>query len=102
MLANAGTEQQALLDAATLTWTPTGTGKADSNNEEGWTLLPNKQVLTVDTRNGTNSCSHFTNAASFISVLFRLFVVQPDVTLTELEYQCFPIVAGLYRALSVR
>lgn len=55
MLANAGTEQQALLDAATLTWTPTGTGKADSNNEEGWTLLPNKQVLTIDTRNGTNS-----------------------------------------------
>ena len=55
MLANAGTEQQALLDAAKLTWTPTGTGKADSNNEEGWTLLPNKQVLTIDTRNGTNS-----------------------------------------------
>jgi hypothetical protein len=55
MLANAGTTQQALLNAATLTWTPTGTGKADSNNEEGWTLLPNKQVLTVDTRNGTNS-----------------------------------------------
>jgi hypothetical protein len=55
MLANAGTNQQALLDATTLTWTPTGVGKADSNNEEGWTLLPNKQVLTVDTRNGTNS-----------------------------------------------
>jgi hypothetical protein len=55
MLANAGTSQQALLNAATLTWTPTGAGKADSNNEEGWTLLPNKHVLTVDTRNGTNS-----------------------------------------------
>jgi len=24
-------------------------------NEEGWTLLPNKQLLTVDARNGTNS-----------------------------------------------
>jgi hypothetical protein len=55
MLANGDTRQQARLDAATLTWTETGTGKADSNNEEGWTLLPNKQVLTVDTRNGTNS-----------------------------------------------
>jgi hypothetical protein len=55
MLANAGTSQQALLNATTLTWTPTGVGKADSNNEEGWTLLPNKQVLTVDTRNKTNS-----------------------------------------------
>ena len=55
MLANADSSEQALLDATTLTWTPTGTGKADSNNEEGWTLLPNKQVLTIDTRNGTNS-----------------------------------------------
>lgn len=55
MLANADTFEQALLNAATLTWTATGSGKADSNNEEGWTLLPNKQVLTVDTRNGTNS-----------------------------------------------
>ena len=55
MLANSYTSQQALLNAATLTWTPTGAGKADPNNEEGWTLLPNKQVLTVDTRNGTNS-----------------------------------------------
>jgi hypothetical protein len=55
MLANAATKEQALLNATTLTWTPTGAGKADSNNEEGWTLLPNKQVLTIDTRNGTNS-----------------------------------------------
>ena len=55
MLANAGTMEQALLNPTTLTWTPTGKGKTDSNNEEGWTLLPNKQVLTIDTRNGTNS-----------------------------------------------
>ncbi len=55
MLANAYSTQEALLNAATLTWTPTGKGKADINDEEGWTLLPNKQVLTVDARNGTNS-----------------------------------------------
>jgi hypothetical protein len=55
MLANAYTPQQAILDAATLTWTATGAGKADINDEEGWTLLPNKQLLTVDARNGTNS-----------------------------------------------
>jgi hypothetical protein len=55
MLANADTSQQAILNAATLTWTATGMGKADINNEEGWTLLPNKQLLTVDARNGTNS-----------------------------------------------
>ena len=26
----------------------TGSGKFDEHDEEGWTLLPNKQVLTVD------------------------------------------------------
>jgi hypothetical protein len=55
MLANGDTSQEALLNPTTLAWTATGSGKADSNNEEAWTLLPNKQVLTVDTRNGTNS-----------------------------------------------
>ena len=42
-----GTES-ALLDASTLTWTITGAGKDDINDEEGWTLLPNGTVLTVD------------------------------------------------------
>ena len=48
MVANCCTREQALLNAKTLTWTPTGTGKFDVNDEEGWTLLPNGQVLTVD------------------------------------------------------
>jgi len=42
---------EALLDAATLTWSPTGTGKEDSNDEEGWTLLPDDTLLTVDANN---------------------------------------------------
>jgi hypothetical protein len=48
MLADALTRDTALLDARTLTWTPTGTNKFDVHDEEGWTLLPNKKVLTVD------------------------------------------------------
>jgi hypothetical protein len=48
MQANCCTEQAALLNARTLTWTPTGKGKFDPNDEEGWTLLPNGQVLVVD------------------------------------------------------
>jgi len=48
MQADCCTNQQALLDAHTLTWTPTGVGKFDDNDEEGWTLLPNGEVLTVD------------------------------------------------------
>ena len=44
-----------LLNASNLTWTNTGSGKADSYTEEGLTLLPSGKVLTVDTQNGTNS-----------------------------------------------
>ncbi len=44
------TVDDALLNAKTLTWTVIpGTGKNDPNDEEGWTLEPNGQVLTVDT-----------------------------------------------------
>jgi hypothetical protein len=55
MMASCCTTEAALLDATTLTWTSTGTGKADSYSEEGWTLLPNGKVLTVDVWNGTES-----------------------------------------------
>jgi hypothetical protein len=61
MLANCCTTQQALLNASTLTWTSTGTGKFDENDEEGWNLLPGGKVLTVDAYvnlndpNGTDS-----------------------------------------------
>jgi len=48
MQANCCTKDEALLDPRTLTWTPTGSGKFDIHDEEGWTLLPNKKVLTVD------------------------------------------------------
>lgn len=49
MIASKLSRQQALLDAKRLTWTLTGAGKHDVNSEEGWTLLPNGKVLTVDT-----------------------------------------------------
>lgn len=48
MLGNCCTTEAALLNPRNLTWTPIGTGKFDSNNEEGWTLLPGGKVLTVD------------------------------------------------------
>jgi hypothetical protein len=48
MQANCCTKESALLDAKTLTWSPTGTGKFDPNDEEGWNLLPSGQVLAVD------------------------------------------------------
>jgi hypothetical protein len=48
--------QQALLNPSTLTWTVIAApGKADPKSEEGWTLLPSGNVLTVDLENGTAS-----------------------------------------------
>lgn len=38
----------AIFNPGTKTWTPVGTGKFDVYDEEGWTLLPNGKVLTVD------------------------------------------------------
>ena len=45
----------ALLDPATLIWTAGGGGKTDRNDEEGWTLLPDGTVLTVDALNAPNA-----------------------------------------------
>jgi len=68
MQADCCTNQDALLDPKTLTWTATGPGKFDIHDEEGWTLLPNKQVLTVDAYvgqyNPTGMNSEFYNPAS--------------------------------------
>ena len=48
--------QMAELDPATLEWTAMGSsGKADFNAEEGWTLMPDGSVLTVDVLNNPNS-----------------------------------------------
>ncbi len=55
LLGNCCGNTQALLDEATLTWTTTGAGKADTNSEEGWTLLPNGKLLTADVFNQPNS-----------------------------------------------
>ncbi len=55
MLSDCCSSSQYLLNASNLTWTFTGSGKADRNSEEGWTLIPNGNVLTVDASNSTNS-----------------------------------------------
>jgi hypothetical protein len=52
MLGQISSKQAAVLNEATLKWNiVNGTGKSDNNGEEGWTLLPGGNVLTVDTGN---------------------------------------------------
>src|SRR5207253_9745049 len=46
----------ALLNATTLTWTATGTGKFDIYDEESRALLPDDTVLTADAYVGTGTC----------------------------------------------
>jgi len=55
MLGQNISEATAFFNAKTLNWTLKGTGKADTFSEEGWELLPNGTVLTVDTQNTDNS-----------------------------------------------
>ena len=58
MMANCCTTDQAILTKVSpATWTPTGAGKADINDEEGWTLLPSGNILTVDANNPTDLTS---------------------------------------------
>jgi hypothetical protein len=61
MMGGHATTQQALFNPADLTWTITGSGKADKNSEEGWTLLPNGAVLVVD----CNHPGNLTNSELF-------------------------------------
>ncbi|HYM76251.1 MAG TPA: hypothetical protein VE377_09770 [Candidatus Dormibacteraeota bacterium] len=56
MVGNKLTKQDAILNPKTLTWTVLpGAGKADFDAEEGWTLLADGSVLTMDVKGAPNS-----------------------------------------------
>lgn len=94
MQANCCAIQQATFNPKTLGWTNiTNTGKADSFDEEGWGLLPNGDVLTVDAQRAPNSevynptTKKWTSAGSTIVRLedpgsqeVGPFVLRPDGT----------------------
>ncbi len=68
MLANPSTRQIALLDPVALTYTPLlGSNKVDRNDEEGWTLLPDRTVLTVDAISAPNSERYFPSLDMWMS-----------------------------------
>jgi len=56
LVGNKLTKSMAILNPKTLKWTVlAGTGKSDFNAEEGWTLLSDRSVLTMDVKNAPNS-----------------------------------------------
>jgi len=56
MVGNKLTKQDAILNPKTLTWAVLpGTGKADFDAEEGWTLLPDGTILTMDVKAAPHS-----------------------------------------------
>lgn len=60
--------QLAELDPATLQWTAAAsTGKSNFNAEEGWTLLPDGSILTVDVFNAPNSERYLPSINSWVS-----------------------------------
>jgi hypothetical protein len=71
---NSGGGLEALWDPTTAigTWTTTGAGKADANDEEGWSLLPNGNLITADayvylSTCGDNTELYDTNAGAWAS-----------------------------------
>ena len=59
MLANCCTTDSAILtlNGTTASWAATGTGKFDWFDEEGWTMLPDGRILTVDAYVNTSCCN---------------------------------------------
>ena len=54
LLSNCCTDELALFDERTTSWTAVGTGKRDINDEESWVQLWDGTILTVDANNLTN------------------------------------------------
>ena len=59
MLANCCTAQEVILTltGGIASWAPTGTGKVDANDEEGWTMLPGGKILTVNAYTSGGCCA---------------------------------------------
>lgn len=56
LVGNKLTQSMAILNPKTLTWSVlAGTGKSDFNAEEGWTILADGSVLTMDVKHAPNS-----------------------------------------------
>jgi len=78
MQADALSSKEALFNATSLTWTTTGTGKADSNSEEGWELLPSGMVITIDANNSSTKAEKYNPSTGTWSAAGNTGVVLVD------------------------
>jgi len=84
MLANCCTTDEAIATVSTgITWTPTGAGKADVNDEEGWLLLPGGNILTVDANNSNLTHSEIYSSTTGTWSSAGSTIVQLDDTDTK-------------------
>ncbi|HEX4013570.1 MAG TPA: hypothetical protein VHX17_06735 [Candidatus Cybelea sp.] len=103
MLGNCCGQTQALLDEGSLTWTIVGNGKADTNSEEGWTLLRNGQLLDADVFGEPNSelfnpkTSTWSGAGSLPQNLTQSFEIGPQTMMAN--NSVFVVGANQYTAI---
>ena len=87
MVGNKLTEQDAILNPKTLKWTVLpGTGKADFDAEEGWTLLPDGSVLTCDVKNAPHSERYIPGSKEWISAGSTIVDLHSPSTLGCIHY----------------
>ena len=68
LLAHIFDTQMAILDPKTMLWSiPQGTGKTDRFDEEGWVLLPDGSIITVDATNLLHSERYLPSQDKWIS-----------------------------------
>jgi hypothetical protein len=68
LVGNKLVKQMAILDPKTLTWTKVSSaGKSDFNAEEGWTLMPDQTILTVDVKNAPNAEKYLLSSHQWIN-----------------------------------
>jgi hypothetical protein len=67
LLGNAFLTQMAAFNPASFSWSFVGSGKKDVFSEEGWALLPDNSVLTVDTENGTQAEKYLPSSSTWVS-----------------------------------
>lgn len=67
MVANPFNTRAAVLNPATLNWTEVGSGKADAYDEEGWVLMPDGTILSLDSTNVPHSEKYVISSSQWLS-----------------------------------